>query len=153
MYKKNTKELEEILEHTHPENIGEFVEKNGEDLLDGNRDFMKYMNEKFREKGLQKQDILLKADISQGYGYKLLSEEKVTKQRDIILRICYAAEFTLKETQQALKIYHMDTLYARDPRDALLMTFFNEHPGSIIDINELLLANKMKPLRSSGMQD
>lgn len=153
MYKKNTKELEEILERTHPEDIGDFVESNEGDLLDGKRDFMKYMNEKFREKGLQKQDILLKADISQGYGYKLLSEEKVTKQRDIILRICYAAEFTLKETQQALKIYHMDTLYARDPRDALLMTFFNEHPGSIIDINEMLLANKMKPLRSSGMQE
>lgn len=153
MYKKNTKELEEILEHTHPEDIGYFVDSNEEDLLDGNRDFMRYMNEKFKEKGILKQDVLLKADISQGYGYKLLSEEKVTKQRDIILRICYAADFTLKETQQALKIYHMDTLYARDPRDALLMTFFNTHPGSIIDINEMLLANKMKPLRSSGTQD
>ncbi len=153
MYKKNTKELEEILEKTHPEDIGDFVDVNEEDLLNGNRDFMKYMNEKFREKGVQKQDVLLKADISQGYGYKLLTEEKVTKQRDIILRICYAADFTLKETQQALKIYHMDTLDARDPRDALLMTFFNEHPGSIIDINEMLLANKMKPLRSSGIQE
>ena len=26
MYKKNTKELEEILEHTHPEDIAEFVD-------------------------------------------------------------------------------------------------------------------------------
>jgi hypothetical protein len=153
MYKKSTKELEEILEHTHPKDIGNFVKANEDDMLDGNRNFMKYMNEKLKEKGLQKQDVLLRADISQGYGYKLLSEEKVTKQRDIILRICYAAEFTLKETQQALKIYHMDTLFARDPRDALLMTFFNEHPGSIIDINEMLLANKMTPLRSSGLQE
>lgn len=153
MYKKNTRELEEMLEHTHPEDISEYVDENEEDMLNGNRDFMKYMNERFREKGIKKQDVLLKADISQRYGYKLLDEEKVTKQRDIILRICYAAEFTLKETQQALKIYHMDTLYARDPRDALIMTFFNEHPGSIIDINEMLLANRMKPLRSSGMQD
>ena len=153
MYKKTTKELEEILEHTHPRDIGDYVKNNEEDLLDGDRNFMKYMNEKIKTKGLQKQDILLKADISQGYGYKLLSEEKVTKQRDIILRICYAANFSLKETQQALKIYHMDTLFARDPRDALLMTFFNEHPGSIIDINEMLLENKMMPLRSSGMQE
>ncbi len=153
MYKKTTKELEEILEHTHPRDIGDYVKNNEEDLLDGDRNFMKYMNEKIKAKGLQKQDILLKADISQGYGYKLLSEEKVTKQRDIILRICYAANFSLKETQQALKIYHMDTLFARDPRDALLMTFFNEHPGSIIDINEMLLENKMMPLRSSGMQE
>ena len=153
MYKKTTKELEDILERTHPKDIENFVKANEDDLLDGDRNFMKYMNEKLREKGLQKQDVLLRADISQGYGYKLLTEEKVTKQRDIILRICYAANFTLKETQQALKIYQMDILYARNPRDALLMTFFNEHPGSIIDINEMLLANKMMPLRSSGMHE
>ena len=153
MYKKTTKELEDILEHTHPNDIENFVKANEDELLDGDRNFMKYMNEKLREKGLQKQDVLLRADISQGYGYKLLTEEKVTKQRDIILRICYAANFTLKETQQALKIYQMDILYARNPRDALLMTFFNEHPGSIIDINEMLLANKMMPLRSSGMHE
>lgn len=153
MYKKNTKELEEILEHTHPKDIIDFVEENEADMLSGERDFTRYMNERFREKGLKKQEVLLKADISQGYGYKLLSEEKVTRQRDVILRICYAAEFSLKETQQALKIYHMDTLYARDPRDALLMTFFNERPGSIIDINEMLLSNKMPPLRSSGVQE
>ena len=153
MYKKNTKELEEMLEHTHPEDIADFVDENESDMLGGDRDFMKYMNEKLKEKGLKKQDVLAKADISQRYGYKLLDEEKVTRQRDVILRICYAANFTLKETQQALKIYHMDTLYARDPRDALIMTFFNEHPGSIIDINEMLLSNKMDPLRSSGVQE
>ena len=153
MYKKNTKELEEMLEHTHPEDIADFVDENESDMLGGDRDFMKYMNEKLKEKGLKKQDVLAKADISQRYGYKLLDEEKVTRQRDVILRICYAANFTLKETQQALKIYHMDTLYARDPRDALIMTFFNEHLGSIIDINEMLLSNKMDPLRSSGVQE
>lgn len=153
MYRKNTSELEEALEQMHPKDIGQFVDENAEDMLDGERDFMKYMKAKLKEKGILKQDVLLRADISQGYGYKLLTEEKVTKQRDIILRICYAADFSLKETQQALKIYHMDTLYARDPRDALLMTFFNEKHKSVIDINEILLANGMQPLRSSGVQE
>lgn len=153
MYKKKTKELEEILEHTHPSDLSDYVEENREEILSDDRDFMRYMNEKLKEKHLQKQDVLLNADISQGYGYKLLTEEKVTKQRDVILRICYAAEFTLAEVQQALKIYHMDTLYARDSRDALLMTCFNNRPGSILDLNELLAANNMKPLRSSGLQD
>ena len=49
--------------------------------------------------------VFLKADIPERYGYKLLSGEKHTKQRDVILRICYAAEFTLKETQRALRKY------------------------------------------------
>ena len=86
-------------------------------------------------------------------GYKLLTEEKVTRQRDVILRICYAAMFTIQETQQALEIYRMEKLYAREKRDALIMACFNERPGSIIDLNEMLIRNKMQPLRSSGVQE
>ena len=153
MYQKSTGELEKQLENLHPSEIRSFADQNKGEVLHENRDFMEYMNARLKEKGLLKQDVLLQADISQGYGYKLLTEEKVTRQRDIILRICYAAEFTLAETQQALKIYHMDTLYASDLRDALIMTCFNERPGTVLEINELLLANKMKPLRSSGSQD
>ena len=153
MYKRNTEELEKLLEQTHPSEIRNYMEENADELLSGDRPFMHYMNEKFREKGLQKQDVLLKADISQGYGYKLLTEEKVTRQRDVILRICYAAEFTIRETQVALEVYHMETLYARDGRDALIMTCFHERPGSILEVNELLQKNNMAPLRSSGVQD
>ena len=153
MYKKSTEELESILENTHPENISDYVESNQEELLTDDRSFMKYMNERFKEKNILKQDVFLKADISLRYGYKLLSEEKRTQQRDVILRICYAADFTLKETQRALEIYKMDKLYARNQRDALIMTFFNEHSGSIIDLNEALSSHNMQPLRSSGVQD
>ncbi|MCI5792202.1 MAG: hypothetical protein MR011_02780 [Lachnospiraceae bacterium] len=153
MYKRKTNELERMLMSTHPSEIDNFVEANADEMMNGSRDFMKYMNQKLKEKKLRKQDVLLKADIPQGYGYKLLTEEKVTRQRDVILRICYAAELSLDETQQALRLYHMGTLYARDPRDALLMVCFNEHPGSIIDVNELLLKNNMQPLRSSGIQE
>ena len=153
MYRKKTSELEEILENLRPEEIGTYVGENREELLGGGRAFMDYMNRKLREKGLLKQDVLLRADISQGYGYKLLSEEKTTRQRDVILRICYAAEFTLQETQQCLRIYQMDTLYARNTRDALLMTCFNERPGGIIEVNALLMKHRMEPLRSSGLQN
>ncbi len=153
MYKKKTSDLEKKLEHTHPSEISEYIKANPEDIMNGDRNFMEYMNEKFREKKIRKQDVFLKADIAQGYGYKLLTEEKVTRQRDVILRICSAADFSLQEVQQALSIYHMNTLYARDPRDALLMTCFNEKPGSVITVNELLLRNGMIPLKSSGVQE
>lgn len=151
MYKKKTDELERKLENLHPGEISKYIEENRDELLTEDREFMKYMNERFKEKGIRKQDVFLKADISLRYGYKLLSEEKVTKQRDVILRICYAGEFTVKEVQQALKLYHMDTLFARDPRDAMLMACFNQPPGSIIDVNELLMKNNMVPLRSCGV--
>ena len=102
---------------------------------------------------MAQQTVFLKADIPERYGYKLLSGEKHTKQRDVILRICYASEFSLAETQRALKKYKMPELYAKVPRDALLMIIFNERPGSIIDVNRLLKENGMEPLRTSGLQD
>ena len=97
--------------------------------------------------------VFLRADIPERYGYKLLSGEKRTKQRDVILRICYAAEFTLNETQRALKKYGLPQLYAKIPRDALLMIVFNDRPGSILDVNTLLKENDMLPLRTSGIQE
>lgn len=69
------------------------------------------------------------------------------------MRICYAAELTLDETQRALRKYKMPELYAKIPRDALLMIIFNERPGSIIEVNELLKENGMDSLRTSGAQD
>ena len=153
MYNKKTDELEKQLEHTHTDGLRDFLEENSEEMLKEEREFMRYMNEKLKEKKISKQEVFLRADISQGYGYKLLTEEKVTKQRDVILRICYAAGFTLAETQQALKIYHFETLYARDRRDAILMICLNDRPGGIIEVNKILADNGMSPLRASGVQD
>ena len=109
--------------------------------------------ETMKEKGITQQTVFLRADIPERYGYKLLSGEKRTKQRDVILRICYAAEFTLNETQRALKKYGLPELYAKIPRDAFLMIVFNERPGNVIEVNEFLEKNNMEPLRTSGVQD
>lgn len=150
---KSTEELENVLGSTHVNDASKYLSENAEDLIDGDRPFAQYMRALIKEKNLFQQDIFLKADISDGYGYKLLSEEKRTKQRDVILRLCYAAELTLEETQKALKIYGMPELYARIPRDALLMIIFNTRPGSIIDVNAYLRKNKVAILKSSGRME
>ena len=51
MYKKNTKELEKQLVHTHPSKISEYIHENETEILSGDRDFMNYMNERIKEKG------------------------------------------------------------------------------------------------------
>ena len=48
---------------------------------------------KFKEKGILQQDVFLAADLPERYGYKLISEQKHTTQRDTILRLCLAARF------------------------------------------------------------
>lgn len=153
MNEKNTDELKNILGKTHLSEFEKYVRNNKESMNSSEESFYIYIRDLLAEKGIKQQTVFLKADIPERYGYKLLSGEKHTKQRDIILRICYAAEMTLDETQRALKKYGMPELYAKIPRDALLMIIFNERPGSIINVNALLKENGMEPLRTSGLQD
>ena len=153
MSKKSTKELENALGSTHVSDFEKFYHENRDDMNMEMDSFSVYIKDLLRAKGLTQQKVFLLADIPERYGYKLLSGEKHTKQRDVILRICYAAECTLEETQKALRKYEMPQLYAKIPRDALLMIIFNERPGSIIDANTLLKKNGMEPLRTSGVQE
>lgn len=69
------------------------------------------------------------------------------------MRICYATGLTLEETQRALKKYGMPELYAKVKRDAMLMIIFNEHPGSVYDVNSILEENGMEPLKKTGLQE
>lgn len=153
MGEKNTQELESVLGSTHSRDFELFCKNNKESLIDEKDAFSTYVKDLFRARGLTQQNVFLKADIPERYGYKILSGEKHTKQRDIILRICYAAGFTSEEMQKTLKKYKMPQLYPKIPRDALLMIIFNERSGSIEDVNALLKKNGLDPLRTSGLQD
>ena len=153
MREKNTEELAEVLGKTHLSEFDRYCSENKDSMNPDNDAFSIYIKNKINEKGLTQQAVFLKADIPERYGYKLLSGEKHTRQRDVILRICYAADFSLGETQRALKKYEMPELYAKTSRDALLMIVFNARPGNIIDVNELLKKNGMEPLRTSGVQE
>lgn len=151
MGEKNTDELEKVLQSTHIKNFDAYCRENASGSVES--DFTVYMKNIFSEKKLTQQLVFLRADVPERYGYKLLSGEKKTRQRDVILRICYAAEMSLAQTQRALKKYEMPELYAKLPRDALLMIIFNERPGDILDVNEILKEHGMETLRTSGVQN
>lgn len=153
MNEKNTEELSEILKHTHISEFGKFRDENLYGFSEDQEAFSIYIKELLAKRGITQQKVFLNADIPERYGYKLLSGEKRTKQRDVILRICYAAELSLDETQKALRKYGMPELYAKKERDAVLMIVFNERPGSIIDVNSILKENDLLPLRTSGIQE
>ena len=153
MSEKNTNELKEILGKTHLSEFEKYCKDNKESINDKEEAFSIYIKDLLANKGMMQPTVFLNADIPERYGYKLLSGEKHTKQRDVILRICYASELTLGETQRALKKYEMPELYAKIPRDAFMMIMFNDRPGSILDVNVLLKRNGMEPLRTSGLQD
>lgn len=153
MEEKSTKELTDILGKTHLSDFDSYCNENKKSMGILQESFSVYIKNILVSKKITQQTVFLNADIPERYGYKLLSGEKRTKQRDIILRICYAAELSLEETQRALKKYGMAELYAKFQRDALLMIIFNERPGNILEVNSLLKQNGMEPLRTSGVQE
>lgn len=150
MAKKSTDELVHILGQTSTTKVGEYLAENAESLLAEDRPFSAYMHKMIRRYGKTQQEVFLQADLPERFGYKLLSEEKRTKQRDYIIRICYATGMNLDETQKALTLYGMAPLYARVPRDAVLMIAFNQHKGSVLDVNALLSSHKLPTLKTSG---
>ena len=129
-----------------PEELPEFLHVHADALLTEPKPFAAYMRAKFKEKGLLQQNIFLAADLSENYGYKLISEEKHTINRDTILRLCLAAGFSMPETQKALILYGMAPLYVRLPRDVVFMAAIQNQILDVHQVNDLLLRCKLPPM-------
>ena len=128
-----------------PENLADFLSRNADDLIRSEHPFADYMREKFREKGILQQDVFLAADLPERYGYKLISEQKHTTQRDTILRICLAARLDLNETDEALILYGMAPLHARIPRDTAFIVAIQNRVYDIHDVDAILRENDLPP--------
>lgn len=153
MSRKNLLRTYQELENTHLEDVQEYLKEHADSILSEDRPFSNYMKAMIRKKHLKQRDVFLWADVPERYGYKLISEEKRTRQRDVILRICYAARFSLEETQEALRIYELPQLYEKISRDVVLMLCFRERPGNVNDVNAVLEKHGLEMLRTSGVQE
>ncbi len=109
------------------------------------RPFTEFMRQTFRKKKIPQKEIFIRADLDDRYGYKLISGEKQTQQRDTILRICLAAEFTLGETQEALILYGMAPLYEKIRRDIAFIVAFSNRVYDIHDVDSILRENDLPP--------
>ena len=128
-----------------PEGLPQYLARNGDILMRSDRPFADYMRMILKEKGIQQQDVFLAADLSERYGYKLISEEKHTRQRDVILRICLAARLDEIETDEALMLYGMAPLNARIPRDVAFIVAINNRIYDIHDVDTILRENNLPP--------
>ena len=127
------------------EDLASFLSRNADDLIRSEHPFADYMREKCKEKGILQQDVFLAADLPERYGYKLVSMQKHTTQRDTILRLCLAARFDLNETDEALILYGMAPLHARLPRDAAFIVAIQNRVYDIHDVDAILRENDLPP--------
>lgn len=102
-YEDVSKTLNAAVLQLTPAELPQFLADHDTDFT--SRPFTDYMRMKFREKGITQKDVFIAADLDDKTGYKLISGEKHTLQRDTILRICLAARFSPDETQEALILY------------------------------------------------
>lgn len=144
-----TDALEKVLKNTSPTEFDDYIKEHADSIASGERPFADYMRITIKQKGLSQQTVIERAGFSAKYGYLLLAQLKNTRQRDYILRLCLAAEMSLSETQRALKLYGMSELYAKIPRDAIMIIALNRGIHSIAQVNEMLTAHEMEPLRES----
>jgi hypothetical protein len=148
--KKSTEDLERVLLSTKPEALGNFLKEEAQELFPDAAPFRSFMDAHIARRQLSRQELFLAAGISPRYGYKLLSGEKRTRQRDVLLRLFLAAHMELQEVQRGLKLYGMSPLYVRIPRDALLMSAWNRELYSVSEVNALLCQNGQMPLEALG---
>ncbi len=148
-----TENLTRILRKTHPEDMDAFLKENSEHMIDSDKPFASYMKQILKRNGVLQTEAFIYADIPEHYGYRILSEERHTRQRDVILRLCIAGRLTTDETQRALKLYGMSPLYAKIPRDAVIMVALNQRMDDVHEVDALLISNRMKALEKCGAGD
>lgn len=136
----------ELIERIAPEDLPDFLGRNAGSMISDPRPFAGYMRSKFKEKEVLQQNVFLAADISENYGYKLVSEEKHTVNRDTILRLCLGAGFDLEETQEALILYGMAPLYFRLPRDIVFIVAIRNRLYDVHRVNDLLIGCGQAPM-------
>ncbi|NLJ40043.1 MAG: hypothetical protein GX352_00285 [Clostridiales bacterium] len=143
---KSTSRLFDVLKSADKDNIGKYQKDYLAHTFSG---FVAYMDWLISDKKLKRKDIFQKADMPQKYGYKLLSGESRTIDRDKLLRIFIAMNMTLKETQRALTLYGMSILYPKLKRDAIIIIALNKGISSVDTVNEWLIEHKEPALSRS----
>ncbi len=146
MQEKPTYELDEMLKNTNPDDISSFFKDNKDYLADPNKGFYYYMKDTIESKRILLKDVYSFAGLSEKYGSQLLSMEKHTKKRDVIIRLCIAGHFSLDETNRALKLYGMNPLYSKDKRDTCIIVAIHKRIYDLASFDDILISQGYEKL-------
>ena len=138
MQEKSTDELDEILKGARPDQLDSYYADNKEYLAEGKKAFYYYMKDVIEAKNIMLKDIYSFAGVTESWGGKIITMERHTKNRDLIIRFCVAGHFTLEEINRALKLYGMNPLYSKDKRDACIIVAVNNRKYNLAEIDEIL---------------
>lgn len=129
---KDTDEL--INEIKKSKDFESYMQANQQDMF--NKSLSEYLNCLIEEKNTTKSNVIRKSNLNRSYVYQILSGKK-HPGRDKVIALSYGLNLKINEIQFLLKLAGYRELYARDPRDALVI-YAIENDYNIMDTNQLL---------------
>ena len=150
MLKKPTDELDNMLKDIRPDQLDGYLKSNAKYMSGDKKAFYYYMKDVLSEKNIKLKDVYSFAGVSETYGSKIISMEKHTKDRDLIIRLCTAGHFNWDEMNRALKLYGLSELYSKDPRDACIIVALNNRIFDLSQIDDMLVERGFKKLTADN---
>ncbi len=137
--KKTTDLLNELSQTSR---IDKYLKDNEESIID--QTLSQYLCDIFEKRALSKADVIRNSDINEIYGYQILSGTR-TPSRNKIICICIGAGFTVKESNQTLRIGGVSPLYPKSTRDSIIIFGIQNH-YPVWKINEELYSHQLETL-------
>lgn len=122
--------------------VTDFLNKNQNELQQNS--FKGSLKEWLELKQCTKKDVIRRSSLNRAYVYQIFSGLKMPS-RDKVIALAFGFDMDLAETDRLLKQAGYRELYARDRRDALLISAIS-HKKSIMDANELLFDHEIECL-------
>lgn len=123
-------------------NIEDYIKENQEYFVD--LKVCDFLSEYIKSKKLVKSHIIKKAEISEIFGFQVLSGTR-NPSRNTLLSLCIAMDMTIDEVQSTLKIAEFAPLYPKNKRDSIIISgIINQN--EVCDINNMLFDNDEETL-------
>ena len=116
------------------------------DDRDSEENFPTFIGNYLDDHDMSKNVLLQKAFIPIKYGYKILNGTKHTTNRDLIIRICLAAEMNLEEVNKCLYLNGMPSLETHSKRDSLIICAVKSKGLKIEKLNDWLISLGFKSI-------
>lgn len=130
---KTTNELLEILESK--KSIEAFFNEEIDELIFSS--LSEYLELLISEKKLRKSTVIKRSNLDKNYAYQIFNGNKEKPSRNKVTMLAFGMGLSVLETRKLLKVAGVSDLYARNPRDSIIIYCLNKGL-SLIDANEYL---------------
>ena len=135
MAEKTTEELLSEIKQT--KDINDYYENNSGEFTD--KPLHRHLSELIELSGETKSDVIARSSLNRIYAYQILSGKRLPS-RDKLIAFAFGLRLGLDDTDRLLKYAGFAPLYARNKRDALIISAI-EQGLSVFAVNEKLFDN------------